>query len=88
MAFWRRSNMLSQSSQEIRQKFMLEFSKEILTQVAKKLPKEMLEGRSIESIIKKLEEILREEGVQAIECPSPDRYLIVKKQNKTKNPTI
>lgn len=76
--------MLSQSSQETRQKFMLEFSKEILTQVAKKLPKEILEERSIETIIKKLEEILHEEGVEAIECPAPDRYLLVKKNGKLK----
>lgn len=76
--------MLSQSSREIRQRFMQEFSKEILIQVSKKLPQEIITSRSIESLIQKIEEILKEEGVEAVECPSPDRYLIVKKNNKLK----
>ena len=75
--------MLSQASQELKQRFMQEFSKEILIQISKNFPKE-IEKRNIVNIIQNIESILKEEGVQAIECPAPDRYLIIKKHSKLK----
>ena len=77
--------MLKYAPPEVRARFMREFTKEILIQTSKNFPKTQLrEVRSWEKQLQKIDEILKEEGVQAIECPSPDRYLIVKKNSKLK----
>lgn len=67
--------MLNNSSFEFKKKFMQEFTSELILNYKKDLPVEPTENK----IIKKIEEIINNPEIIAIECPGPDRYFIIKK---------
>jgi len=68
--------------------FMQEFTEEIAKNYAKLKGKFEIEKiltlnqLETEKLIEKIETIIKEQGFQALECPGPRRFLIIKKNNK------